>query len=76
MGILGWIFNSSSDEEEDDYSRGYNAANEFLDVLDHDLSDEEANAQWDAVESGHSQEYSYGYYRAFDDNSKPWWKLW
>lgn len=70
LNPLNWGKPSSSS----DYESGYNAAGEFLDLIsDHNLTDEEANAQWDAVESGHSEEYVQGYVDYFD---KPWWKFW
>lgn len=58
-----------------DWDKGYDAANELVEVLveqDHDITDEEARAQWDAVESGHSDEYVRGY----TDYFKPWWHFW
>lgn len=71
-------FGKKSQEHSDDYARGYDAAGEFLDLtLDHDLTDEEANAQWDAVEDGHSQEYVEGYKdKIFYEAEKPRWRRW
>jgi hypothetical protein len=60
----------------DDYQTGYDAGWEFIDLVDHDLSDNEANAQWDCVESGHTEDYITGYADAVEDRATPWWKIW
>ncbi len=58
MGLWSFLTNSS-------YRDGYNAGEEFLDLVDdREITQEEANAQWDAVESGHSEDYT----RGFADN--------
>lgn len=76
MGILSAIFGGSSSTDE--YSRGYNAAGEFLDLTsDRILTDEECNAQWNVIEATHSSEYVDGYGQRFSDEAeRPWWKIW
>ena len=69
---MGWF---SKKHDEDDYTRGYEAAKELTDMLEEMPSDEEIEAQWDAVESGHSKEYVAGYAEYFLED-RPWWKVW
>lgn len=64
------MFGLGKKQDSSDYSAGYNAGEEFLDLADHYLSDEEANAQWDAVESGHSKEYVQGFAASIEHNSR------
>lgn len=64
-------------KKEDTSSRGYHAAKEFVEIVDDTVSDEQLQAHWTAVESGHSTEYVEGYEQFFEDGlSRPWWKLW
>ncbi len=67
MGFVKWLVG------KDEWDNGYDAANEFMEIVgDQELSDDEINAHWQAVESGHNEEYVQGY----ADYFKPWWKLW
>jgi hypothetical protein len=67
------MFGLGKKSESSSYDAGYNAGNEFLDVTDHLLSDEEASRQWNAVEANHDSEYCDGYYAAMEANSKGFW---
>ncbi len=71
MGFFSWLAGESSSSSYDD---GRAAGEEFLDLTsDHYLTDEEANAQWDAVESGHDDDYAQGFYDSMEHNSRGFW---
>jgi hypothetical protein len=74
LNPLSW--GNSAYDEPSEYDRGYDAADEFLDLVDEDITDEQARAHWGAVEAHHSEEYITGYAECIMDNAQPWWKFW
>jgi hypothetical protein len=71
MGLWSFLTGESSSSS---YDAGYSAGNEFLDLTeDRYLTDEEANAQWNAVESNHDSDYVRGYADCMEHNSKGFW---
>jgi hypothetical protein len=76
MDMPGWLFGNSSNSE-DEYGNGYHAAHEFADIVDCDMTDEQITAHWNAVESGHSEQYVEGYEQGvYEEATRPWWKVW
>jgi len=75
MGIfraaLDFVNNSNYKAETKEYSRGYDAADEFTKMLDHEPSDEEWNTHEKAVKMHHSDEYIIGYAECLEDYNAP-----
>ena len=71
MGFITWLIRG-----DDDWGRGWDAANELHDMIDHEPSDEEWDLHCKAVKDHHSDEYVQGYADYLESASTPWWKFW
>ncbi len=71
MGL--WSFLTGEGSSSTSYESGRAAGEEFLDLTsDRYLTDEEANAQWDAVEANHDSDYVSGFADCMEKNSGGW----